>query len=307
MGHCPCPPLEAVEALIYLLLQKYVSCRKLNHQGHTRLPGQPASNGQHAGKNIRPLTLTQGKPEGPPQPRSSPEALSEAFAETGGAPGGPRIRPSRQQCGDRTDPGTPLLPASDHPPTSFPVTNFATLFSAPLRPPGPASTLSGARLPASPGSRPRAAEARPPPAASHAAGLPASRSTARPRLRPRGPASPASSLPSEWPRRSPTAPATPEDAGPEAVRQPPEPSGPGPGPAQTPRCRSFAPRPTAARAPPPDSARRRGLAPDSPRQAGATRRAGRGSLPEAHPQARLGAPAALEGPWARAGASAVGH
>lgn len=38
----------------------------------------------------------------------------------------PRICLWLQQCSDGTDPGTSLLPASDHPPTSFPVATFGT-------------------------------------------------------------------------------------------------------------------------------------------------------------------------------------
>ena len=39
-----------------------------------------------------------------------------------------------QQYWDGTDPGTPLHPASRHPPTSFPVTTHATIFSATFGP-----------------------------------------------------------------------------------------------------------------------------------------------------------------------------
>lgn len=35
-----------------------------------------------------------------------------------------------QQCSGRTDPGTPHLSASNHPPTFFPVTTFGAIFSA---------------------------------------------------------------------------------------------------------------------------------------------------------------------------------
>lgn len=36
-----------------------------------------------------------------------------------------------QQCLDGTEPGTPLLPASDYPPTSFPIANFRTFSAIP--------------------------------------------------------------------------------------------------------------------------------------------------------------------------------
>ena len=42
----------------------------------------------------------------------------------------PRICLLLQQCLDATDPGTPLAPASDHPPTFFPVATSGVSYSA---------------------------------------------------------------------------------------------------------------------------------------------------------------------------------
>ena len=54
-----------------------------------------------------------------------------------------------QKCLDRTDPGIPLLSASDHPPISFPVMTFRGIFSAIIclqNQPTPPSELSSLLL-----------------------------------------------------------------------------------------------------------------------------------------------------------------
>ena len=51
-------------------------------------------------------------------------------AKEGSALGGPRICLLLQQCLDGTDPGTPLAPASDYPPTFFPVKTYRVSNSA---------------------------------------------------------------------------------------------------------------------------------------------------------------------------------
>lgn len=164
-------------------------------------------------------------------------------------------------------------------------------------PHGPASTLFGAGLPASPGPFP-AADTRPP----------AATRAPRPRT---PPASPPPS-PARGPGSGRRAQEKPEGALKMQARRPcgrlPS-RGRGARPGQRPRCRSPHARGPPAQTPGSSlaaEARPGAPTPDSPPQAGPSARAGRGSLPGAQPQAHLGA-RQPQRPRARARASPVGR
>ena len=210
----------------------------------------------------------------PPAPPDLSHASSVGTPHTHGRPFFQPRPPSHLSSGHRRH--HPLL---SHPP-----------------PRGPASTLFGAGLPASPGPFP-AAEARPAAAAR----------APRPRT---PPASPPPS-PARGPGSGPRAQEKPEGALKMQARRPcgrlPS-RGRGVRPGHGPRCRSAQ-----ARGPPaqtsgsslPAEARPGAPTRDSPAQAGPSARAGHGSLPGTQPQARLGARQPRR-PRARAPASAVG-